>query len=79
MPEHLFGNTSEKDMVYSCSTVRAQNNNIYIFFLCKFEYLIILPAGFGNGFKFNLTLYLFYIALLIVINQIFFYPSLYLN
>jgi len=78
MPEHLFSNTSKKDMLYSCFTMRTHNNNIYVFLLCKCEDLLIFPARFGNDFICNLIAYLFYIVILIVIIQIFFYTFLYL-
>ena len=63
MPEYLFSNTSEKDMLYSCSTVCTHYNNIDLLLLCKFNYLIIFPTRFGYDFKFNPILYLFYIVL----------------
>jgi len=49
------------------------NNNIYLFLPCKFEYLLIFPAGFGNDFKWDPIPYLFNIMLLIILIQIFFY------
>ena len=75
MPEHLFSNTSKKDMLYSCSTMRTHNNNIYIFLRCKCEYLLIFPARLCNEFIWNPLLYLFYIVFRIDIIQIFFYTS----
>jgi len=62
-------------MLYSCPTVCTHNNNIYVFLLCKFEYLIIFPARPGNEFICNPIVYLFYIVLRIDIIQIFFYTS----
>ena len=67
MSEHLFSNTSKKNMLYSCFTMRTHNNNIYVFLLCKYEYLLIFPVRFCNDFKFRPVLYLVYIALLEVV------------
>jgi len=78
MSEHLFSNTSKKDMLYSCFTMRTHNNNIYVFLLCKCEYLLIFPARFCNEFIWNPILYLVYIAFLIIISYIFFNGLLYL-